>query len=182
MTSLKGIILACITLLITVGVVITYLSQQDRYALYAQEKGIFVFDRKTATLNFCDSQICQMIRPVLPAQEAEAFMAGMAGVPAQNSVVNGAFPISPPPMVPQGGVMQQPMAAQAMRQPSTMAQQPGIDSPLATSAKDHKKKKKKKSSKKDNLDKKSSSDNENTDKDSDENDSDTTNDDNGDEE
>lgn len=125
MTSLKGTILGCITFLVTVGVVITYFSQQDRYALYTHEKGIFVFDRKTATLNFCDSQICQMIRPVLPLQEPDVVMNGMSGMPSQNSIVNGSIPMSAPAITPQGA-MGQPMMQAYQSVPQAMAQQAGV--------------------------------------------------------
>ena len=122
MTSLKGTILGCITFLITVGVVITYFSQQDRYALYSQEKGIFVFDRKTATLNYCDAQTCQMIRPNIPMQESEVVMAGISGLPGQTAIVNGSIPVSAPAMVPQQqGIMRSSMATTP---PMMMQQQP----------------------------------------------------------
>ena len=122
MTSLKGTILGCITFLITVGIIITYFSQQDRYSLYSQEKGIFVFDRKTATLNYCDAQTCQMIRPNIPTQESEVVMAGISGLPGQSAVINGSISVSSPVMVPQQqGMMRSSMST---NQPMMMQQQP----------------------------------------------------------
>lgn len=103
MPSLKGTILICITFLMTVGGVLTYVSQQDRYSIYPHDKGLFVFDRKTATLNFCDNETCQMVKAMVPIQEPETTLITM---PPQSAIVNGSVSLQSPVMAitPQGGV------------------------------------------------------------------------------
>lgn len=105
MTSLKGIILGCITFLITVGVFVSYFAAYGRYNLIPQGKGLFIFDRKTATLNYCDSQTCQMIQPVFPLAQNEAVLATANGIPSQNTVISGTVSVSPSVMVPSQGAM-----------------------------------------------------------------------------
>lgn len=73
--NFKATILACMTFLAGIAIIIMYASQQDRYAIFSQDKAIFVFDRKNATLNFCNEHACQLITPY--AGENGAFPAAM---------------------------------------------------------------------------------------------------------
>ncbi len=149
MASLKGIVLVCMTILIVVGAGITYHSQQDRYVVYPHEKGLFIFDRKTATLNFCDSETCQMVKPSVN-QEPETMV---VTVPAQNAIVNGSMSMqqSPRRLNPQQQRPSQPgtarVPAQQMNRSSAFSKTPSVmnnqvqimnsDSSLQSSEKDN---------------------------------------------
>lgn len=106
--NFKATVLACMTFLAGIAFVIMYASQQDRYAIFAQDKAIFVFDRKNATLNYCNDHACQLITPYV----------GENGVmPAQMAVLNGQ----------QAGMMQMAQFAQPFM--PQMAPQSSLQSP-----------------------------------------------------
>ncbi|MBY0281382.1 MAG: hypothetical protein K2W94_04410 [Alphaproteobacteria bacterium] len=132
--NFKATILACATFLVGIAIIIMYASQQDRYAIFSQDKAIFVFDRKNATLNFCNEHSCQLITPyvgengALPPQMAQViqqpFMPQMA---PQGSLQA--------PAVPMGQAQQAVIVAvpQASSKPSAAAA-PAAPAPAAAPA------------------------------------------------
>ena len=72
------------------GGFVSYFAAYGRYNLIPQGKGLFIFDRKTATHNYCDSQTCQMIQPVFPLAQNEAVLATIMEY-LQNTVIMGQF-------------------------------------------------------------------------------------------
>jgi hypothetical protein len=84
--NIRSTVLACITFLVGIAIVITYVGQQDRYAIFSQDKAIFVFDRKNATLNYCTADNCQLITPHASGPEMAA---AMSGIPSQMAIING---------------------------------------------------------------------------------------------
>jgi len=114
--NFKATILACMTFLAGIAIIIMYASQQDRYAIFSQDKAIFVFDRKNATLNFCNEHACQLITPY--AGENGAFPAAM---------INGQ-PITQA-MMQQSGIMQMAQVAQPFM--SQMTPQTSLQAPVS---------------------------------------------------
>jgi hypothetical protein len=89
--SLRSTILACVTTLCGIAVVIAFLSNRERYSVVGGQSAIYVFDKKTATINYCNDKTCQLITPQGTTIEA---MRVMAGMPAQNAIVQQAQPVS----------------------------------------------------------------------------------------
>lgn len=106
--NFKATILACVTFLAGIAFVIMYASQQDRYAIFAQDKAIFVFDRKNATLNYCNDRACQLITP---------YVGENGTMPAQMALFNGQ----------QAGMMQMAQIAQPFM--PQMAPQSSLQTP-----------------------------------------------------
>jgi|GEM_PF-3014930 len=92
--NFKATILACVTFLTGIAIIITYASQQDRYAIFSQDKAIFVFDRKNATLNYCTANSCQLITPYVGTGEGSAMLAGL---PPQMAIIAGGPVVQPAP-------------------------------------------------------------------------------------
>ncbi len=84
--NIKSTIMACVTFLVGIAIVISYVGRQDRYAIFSQEKAIFVFDRQNATLNYCTANDCQLITPHATTPEMAA---AMSGIPSQMAIING---------------------------------------------------------------------------------------------
>ena len=103
--NLKTTILACLTFLAGIVIIITYASQQDRYAIFSQDKAIFVFDRKNATLNYCTANSCQLITPYVGAGESSGMLAGL---PPQMAIIAGG-PVMQPAPQQQGAVQTAPI-------------------------------------------------------------------------
>lgn len=82
--SIRSTILACLTSLACIAMIIAYVSNRERYTLVNNQNALFVFDKKTATLNYCNEKNCQLITPQGTTIEA---MRTMAGMPAQNSII-----------------------------------------------------------------------------------------------
>lgn len=99
--NFKATMLACATFLAGIAIIITYASQQDRYAIFSQDKAIFVFDRKNATLNFCNDHACQLITP---------YVAENGVMPSQMALMNGQ-PVTQA-MMQQAGIIQMSQTAQ----------------------------------------------------------------------
>ena len=103
--NFKATILACITFLVGIAIIVMYASQQDRYAIFSQDKAIFVFDRKNATLNFCNEHACQLITPyvgengALPPQMAQVIQPFMPQMAPQSSLQTPAVPTVQPQQV-----------------------------------------------------------------------------------
>ncbi|MBY0462528.1 MAG: hypothetical protein K2Q34_05045 [Alphaproteobacteria bacterium] len=103
--NFKATILACITFLVGIAIIVMYASQQDRYAIFSQDKAIFVFDRKNATLNFCNEHACQLITPyvgengALPPQMAQVIQPFMPQMAPQSSLQTPAVPTAQPQQV-----------------------------------------------------------------------------------
>jgi len=118
--NFKATILACMTFLAGIAIIITYASQQDRYAIFSQDKAIFVFDRKNATLNFCNDHACQLITPYAGENGA---------MPAQMAIMNGQ-PVTQA-MMQQSGIMQMSQVAQPfMPQMTPQSSLQGTASPM----------------------------------------------------
>lgn len=144
--NFKATVLACVTFLAGIAFVIMYASQQDRYAIFAQDKAIFVFDRKNATLNYCNDHACQLITPyagengAMPAQMA--IMNGQAGVMQMAQIAQPFMP----QMAPQSSLqapaapIQQPQqvvlvaSPQVMKAPTTSAPAPVSAAPATAGA------------------------------------------------
>jgi hypothetical protein len=153
--NLKGTLIACITFLVGIVVIITYVSQKERYLLYPLGNSLYIFDSKTATLNYCNDKNCQMVAPqggmmdpsyasyggpmALPNQTAVIMAApAMPAYPQMQPVMNqGSLPQPmPAPSAPIfGGPAQQPMVM-VMPQPRAMpvCASPGAAAPSAASA------------------------------------------------
>ena len=156
--NLKGTLIACITFLVGIVVIITYVSQKERYLLYPLGNSLYIFDSKTATLNYCNDKNCQMVAPqggmmdpsyasyggpmALPNQTAVIMAApAMPAYPQMQPVMNqGSLPQpmpapSPPIFGGFGGPAQQPMVM-VMPQPRAMpvCASPGAAAPSAASA------------------------------------------------
>ena len=87
MTSGKSTFFMCVTILISVASVIFYSKDQNRYAIFQQDKSIFVFDKKNATINFCTAQNCQLITPHIMAEESKNVVPGL---PSQTALIQQA--------------------------------------------------------------------------------------------
>ncbi|MCX7338600.1 MAG: hypothetical protein NTX76_04910 [Alphaproteobacteria bacterium] len=85
--GVKSTLIISVTVLLSISAVITYKSNnQDRYALFSQDKALFVFDQKNASLNYCTADNCQFI-PTRPGTIDSASM--LAGLPSQMGIING---------------------------------------------------------------------------------------------
>lgn len=101
--NIRSTIMACVTFLVGIAIVISYVGRQDRYAIFSQEKAIFVFDRQNATLNYCTADNCQLITPHATTPEMAA---AMSGIPSQMAIINGqAVMVQAAPMVAAPQVM-----------------------------------------------------------------------------
>jgi hypothetical protein len=94
--NIKVALMTCVTFLISVGVVVTYVSQKERYILSPQGNAMYIFDSKTATLNYCTDKSCQMVTPQSIGPDAYAALAaaGMA-MPNQPIMMQGQSMIQP---------------------------------------------------------------------------------------
>lgn len=116
--NIKSTILACVTFLVGIAIVITYVGQQDRYAIFSQDKAIFVFDRKNATLNYCTADNCQLITPNAGTPEMAA---AMSGLPSQMAVINGQpVMVQASPMMPQQQAIVNPQISSLQNVPVMM--------------------------------------------------------------
>ena len=84
MTSGKSTFFMCVTILISVASFIVYSKDQNRYAIFPQDKSIFVFDKRNATINFCTAQNCQLITPHIMAEENKNVVPGL---PSQAALI-----------------------------------------------------------------------------------------------
>ncbi len=124
--NIRSTILACVTFLIGIAIVISYVGQQDRYAIFSQDKAIFVFDRKNATLNYCTADNCQLITPHAGTPDMAA---AMAGIPSQMAIINGQpVMVQASPMMaatqtmgPQSSLQNMPMMVPTGMQPMMVA-------------------------------------------------------------
>lgn len=144
--NIRSTFLACITFLVAVGIYITYQGQQDRYAVFAQDKAIFVFDRKNATINYCTNESCQLITPHV----TDATNLVMGSMPAQTAMVAQSSPqqvattimapLMPPQQTPvpsslQGAAISQQQQQMMMAVPAGMqAQQVAMPQPSTVTA------------------------------------------------
>ena len=148
--NFKATILACMTFLAGIAIIIMYASQQDRYAIFSQDKAIFVFDRKNATLNFCNEHACQLITPyagengamingqlITPAMMQQSGMMQMGQVaqpfmPQMTPQTSLQAPVSPM-MQPQQVVLMTPQQ-QASKAPAPAGVAPAASAPAAAPA------------------------------------------------
>lgn len=68
MSVVRATLLICATILLSIATVVFYNYYQDRYVLVTQEDGLYVFDRRQATVNYCDSDSCKAITPQFTLQ------------------------------------------------------------------------------------------------------------------
>ena len=87
MTSGKSTFFMCVTILLSVASFIVYSKDQNRYAIFPQDKSIFVFDKKNATINYCTAQSCQLITPHVMAEENKNVVPGL---PSQAALIQQA--------------------------------------------------------------------------------------------
>lgn len=159
--NIKVALVSCVTFLIGLGVVVTYMSQKDRYTLYPQANAMYIFDSKTATLNYCTDKNCQMVTPQSLGADAYATLAaaGMAmpnqpfmmpnqfvsgqimGTPNQASIVMGApsgnvypqvMPPAPMNMAIQGSLAQPAPNVSTLMQPQQQPVQIIMMSPTSS--------------------------------------------------
>jgi hypothetical protein len=86
MQAIRATVMVCVTSLVILAGVLVYLNQQDRYLVMPQDKSIFVFDRKSALINYCTANSCQLVMPQ-----------GFNDAPQMNVVMspNGQFAVQP---------------------------------------------------------------------------------------
>lgn len=63
MQAIRVTIMVCVTSLVVLVGVLVYLNHQDRYLLLPQDKSMFVFDKKNALVNYCNTDKCQLVMP-----------------------------------------------------------------------------------------------------------------------
>jgi len=87
MNHFKSVLLVCVTFLITVVVVLMYYSEQTRYMVYQNKDYLFVFDKKTAVLNYCNEEQCHVVRPFIPTATPEVLNSSLSNISSQAAVV-----------------------------------------------------------------------------------------------
>lgn len=104
MSIIRSTLWVCATVLICVLLAIGYGYHKNRFEIVQNPKGIFIIDRKTTTINFCDEKRCYLVG---------------------NEFVFPRQPIIPPQMMmPQNQMMQQPQIMQQQGiQPQGMQQE-----------------------------------------------------------
>ena len=116
-TLVKATAIFCFTLIIGAGMALFYAQYTDRFSIITTKEGVFVFDRKEASLNHCDNDAnCKTILLARsPIETAKAVCENMVeqGRVATSSIGGGLIPfqqesgkpadLSPPPSSsPQG--------------------------------------------------------------------------------
>ena len=116
MSIIRSTLMVCITILVSVSMTLLYFYTEERFDVVKSKEGIFVFDRKTTSLNYCTKYKCSLINPRFIHKNAldEKF------TPLQSSPVvapsyppqMGSYPMPNAQMIaPQGYVVAQPWYA-----------------------------------------------------------------------
>ncbi|MEI8295883.1 MAG: hypothetical protein WCG04_05105 [Alphaproteobacteria bacterium] len=61
MSVVRAALTLSLAIVISVGMVVLFLYNKERFNIVAQNNGIFVFDSKNATLSFCTNKKCTLI-------------------------------------------------------------------------------------------------------------------------
>jgi len=114
MQAIRATVMVCVTSLVILAGVLVYLNQQDRYLVMPQDKSMFVFDRKSALINYCTANSCQLVMPQ-----------GYNDAPQMNVVMgpNGQFAVQPTSQTMSMPVNQGMVGVMPMREPFTSSLQ-----------------------------------------------------------
>ena len=63
MNIIRSTLMICITILLSVSMTLLYFYTEERFDIVKSKDGVFVFDRKTTSLNYCTKQKCSLISP-----------------------------------------------------------------------------------------------------------------------
>ena len=99
MDSTKITILLCLTILVTSVLVMSYNEYVNRFSIIAtQNNGIYIFDKKSATLNKCENGQCTTIQTHFPQnpllqinsthQPVQQYATNVMQIPTQHPINN----------------------------------------------------------------------------------------------
>jgi hypothetical protein len=61
MSVVRAALTLSLAIIISVGMIVLFLHNKDRFTIIPQNKGVFVFDYKNSSLSFCDNKGCTLI-------------------------------------------------------------------------------------------------------------------------
>lgn len=81
MSAVRITTMLCITALVIITGVMVHSNSQDRYVILPQNNSMFIFDRKTAAVNYCTADQCKLVMPYggagMPNPNIGMMMSGM---------------------------------------------------------------------------------------------------------
>lgn len=61
MNIMRSTLMVCVTIIISVAMTLLFMYSEERFNIIKGKDGIFVFDKKTTALNYCDDEHCILI-------------------------------------------------------------------------------------------------------------------------
>lgn len=100
MSAIRVTAMLCMTALVIITGALVYANKQDRYVILPQNNSMFIFDRQTASVNYCTADQCRLVMPYGSAS-MPGMMPGMAmpGMPPgfqPFAMPNGSAPAANP--------------------------------------------------------------------------------------
>lgn len=63
MFAIRVTVMLCITVLVIITGAVIHSNNQDRYIILPQNNSMFIFDRKTSSINYCTADQCKLVMP-----------------------------------------------------------------------------------------------------------------------
>lgn len=110
MNIMRSTLMVCVTIIISVAMTLLFMYSEERFNIIKGKEGIFVFDKKTTALNYCDDEHCVLISNKFHHHHHKKMSSKFSLIPQKN--MSMAMPQQQMMAMPQQQMVAIPMYAQ----------------------------------------------------------------------